>query len=110
MSGLLPDAIGWVSSTLLLMTLITQVFGQWRAASVEGVSWVLFAGQIAASIGFVTYSLLIENRVFIVTNSLILTTAVAGQIIFLRKRRRTKEHESRGAPDRPNSEAGRSHR
>lgn len=88
MDGLLPEAIGWLSSSLLLFTLIGQVIRQWRAPSVEGVSWVLFAGQIAASVGFVTYSLLIQNTVFIVTNSLILATAVAGQIIYLRKRRR----------------------
>jgi MtN3 and saliva related transmembrane protein len=106
MSDLLPDAIGWVSSTLLLMTLIGQVVRQWRADSVEGVSWLLFTGQIAASMGFVTYSLLIQNTVFIVTNCLILATAVAGQIIYLRKRRRTGDQAPPRAPDRPNSAAG----
>jgi MtN3 and saliva related transmembrane protein len=89
MNDLIPEAIGWLSSSLLLVTLITQVLRQWRAPSVEGVSWVLFAGQICASVGFVTYSLLIQNTVFIVTNSLILATAVSGQIIYLRKRRAT---------------------
>lgn len=74
---------------MLLFTLMGQVRRQWRAKSVEGVSWVLFAGQIAASVGFVTYSLLIQNVVFIVTNSLILATAVTGQIIYLRRRRQT---------------------
>lgn len=54
----------------------------------EGVSWLLFAGQIAASTGFVTYSLLIGNIVFIVTNSLILATAITGQVIYLRQARR----------------------
>jgi MtN3 and saliva related transmembrane protein len=87
MNDLIPDAIGWLSSSLLLFTLIAQVLRQWRAPSVEGVSWGLFAGQIGASLGFVTYSLLIQNTIFIVTNSLILATAVFGQIIYLRKRR-----------------------
>ncbi|MFU8818021.1 MAG: hypothetical protein ACNA7W_21950 [Pseudomonadales bacterium] len=84
----MSEIIGWASSTILLFTLMGQVVRQWRAESVEGVSWVLFAGQIAASVGFVTYSLLLGNTIFIVTNSLILGTAVAGQIIYLRKRRR----------------------
>jgi MtN3 and saliva related transmembrane protein len=86
MNEMIPEAIGWLSSMLLLITLISQVFRQWRADSVEGVSWGLFAGQIGASLGFITYSLLIENTVFIVTNSLILATAVTGQIIYLRTR------------------------
>ena len=89
MTTFVPELIGWVSSTLLLMTLMGQVLRQWRAPSVEGVSWVLFAGQIAASVGFVTYSVLIGNVIFIVTNSLILATAVTGQVVYLHKRRRT---------------------
>jgi MtN3 and saliva related transmembrane protein len=94
MDDLLPEAIGWVSSVVLLFTLMAQVLRQWRAPSVEGVSWILFSGQIAASLGFMTYSLLIQNTVFIVTNSLILATALTGQMIYLRKRRRQRREES----------------
>ncbi|HEX7034381.1 MAG TPA: hypothetical protein VF210_01325 [Pseudomonadales bacterium] len=83
-----PELIGWASSAVLLLTLAGQVRQQWLADSVAGVSWALFAGQIAASVGFVTYSLLVGNVVFIVTNSLILATAVTGQWIYLRKSRR----------------------
>jgi MtN3 and saliva related transmembrane protein len=101
-SEVLPDALGWVSSVVLLATLITQVVRQWRVASVEGVSWVLFSGQIAASIGFVAYSVMIQNTVFIVTNSLILATAVTGQVIYLRKRHR----QQRAAGSRPEPSAG----
>jgi uncharacterized protein with PQ loop repeat len=82
------EFLGWTSSVVLLLTLMGQVRQQWRANSVAGVSWVLFAGQIVASVGFVTYSVLVGNMVFIVTNSLILATAVAGQTIYLRKSRR----------------------
>lgn len=82
-----PDAIGWASSMMLLVTLAGQIVRQWRARSIEGVSWLLFVGQIAASLGFVTYSVLIGNRVFIVTNSLILATAVCGQLVYLHQRR-----------------------
>ena len=41
--------------------------------------------RIAASIGFVIYSALVDNWVFIVTNSLILLTAIVG---FVLQRRR----------------------
>jgi hypothetical protein len=42
----------------------------------------LFLGQIAASAGFVVYSWLKGDWVFVTTNLLILATAIAGQIIF----------------------------
>jgi uncharacterized protein with PQ loop repeat len=86
-----PEALGWLSSMILLVTLMSQVLRQWRSASVEGVSWWLFAGQIGASTGFLTYSVLIENPVFIVTNALILMTSVAGQGIFLYRRKRPRQ-------------------
>lgn len=82
------EVIGWLSSLVLLLTLGGQVWKQWQARSVEGVSWLLFAGQIAASTGFVVYSVLLGNAVFIVTNLLILATAVAGQLVYRYKARR----------------------
>ena len=82
--------LGWVSSMILLFTLAGQVLQQWQSESVQGVSPWLFWGQISASLGFVAYSALIGNRVFIVTNTLILLTAIAGQIIFRYKRRQAK--------------------
>lgn len=84
----MTEWIGWLSSSILLLTLIGQVVKQWRDDSVKGVSRWLFFGQITASVGFIAYSLLVDNKVFIVTNSLILTTAIAGEIVYLVKRRR----------------------
>jgi uncharacterized protein with PQ loop repeat len=101
MEPLMPELIGWFSSATLLFTLSGQVYRQWRARSVEGVSWVLFAGQILASVGFVTYSVLIGNVVFIVTNSLILATAVAGQCIYLQRRRASRRRAPTTPPRQP---------
>ena len=84
----MTDWIGWLSSTILLLTLIGQVVKQWRDESVKGVSRWLFFGQITASVGFIAYSILVENTVFTVTNSLILATAIAGEIVYLIKKRR----------------------
>jgi hypothetical protein len=44
---------------------------------------------MAASVGFIVYSAMLDNWVFIVTNSLILLTAVVGQVVMWRKRSRT---------------------
>jgi uncharacterized protein with PQ loop repeat len=74
------DAIGWASSAILLATLVRQIVKQYQEGA-EGVSHWLFAGQSAASLGFVVYSVLLDNWVFIVTNSLILLTAVVGFIL-----------------------------
>jgi uncharacterized protein with PQ loop repeat len=80
------DWVGWLSSTILLLTLVGQVVKQWRADTVAGVSKWLFFGQITASTGFVTYSILVDNLIFVVTNCLILITAIVGQGIYLYKR------------------------
>lgn len=82
--------VGWVSSAILLLTLIAQIVKQWRAPSVEGVSGWLFFGQISASIGFIVYSSLVGNTVFIITNSLILLTSIIGECIFLYRRNKDR--------------------
>ena len=81
--------IGWISSAVLLLTLTRQVYTQWRSQATSGVSRWLFAGQLAASCGFAIYSWLLENWVFLVTNIALVATALAGEFIYLRNRRRS---------------------
>lgn len=83
--------LGWVASLVLLTTLVCQVTRQWRSRSVEGVSPWLFAGQVTASTGFVIYSWLIDNWVFVVTNVAILATAIAGQVVYRRNVRASRD-------------------
>jgi MtN3 and saliva related transmembrane protein len=83
----MPDLIGWIASAILLATLARQTWRQWREPDPRGVSRWLFLGQIAASVGFVAYSWMLRNWVFIVTNTLILLTAVVGQLALSRARR-----------------------
>ena len=78
------DWLGWGASAVLLATLLRQVFVQWRERSTEGISSWLFVGQITASAGFVAYSWLLGNRVFVVTNTAILLKAILGQLIYRR--------------------------
>ena len=75
------DAIGWLSSLILLATVGSQVRKQWRERSGQSVSPWLFVGQTAASLGFTTYSVLLHNWVFTVTNSLLLLSGIAGCLI-----------------------------
>jgi hypothetical protein len=82
------DALGWLSSAILVATIAKQVHKQWAEGRSEGVSRWLFAGQIAASTGFTLYSVLVGNVVFVVTNGLMLASALAGLLIVLRHRRR----------------------
>ncbi len=84
----MTELIGWTSSAILLLTLFWQVRKQWREGRSEGVSRWLFVGQIAASIGFTTYSWLVGNWVFVVTNALILVDAVVGAWLVFHQRRR----------------------
>jgi uncharacterized protein with PQ loop repeat len=85
------DSIGWLAAAILLLTLGRQVYTQWRDRTSQGVSRWLFVGQCAASAGFVLYSWLLGSWVFVVTNALILVTAVAGEFIYLRNRRATRK-------------------
>ena len=88
MTDVYADLIGWSSSGILLATLARQVYKQWRERSTQGISHWLFTGQLAASTGFVVYSYLVDNWVFVFTNAAILLTAVAGQMIYRRNARR----------------------
>lgn len=82
------ELIGWGSSLILLLTLMRQVYTQWRTRATAGVSKWLFAGQLVASTGYVVYSWLLHNWVYVSSNIAILATALAGEVIFLRNRRR----------------------
>ncbi len=84
----MTEAIGWAASVILVVTIGYQVLRQYRAGTSKGVSKWLFIGQIAASVGFTTYSVLLGNVVFIVTNALLLVSAIVGlAIVFLHRRR-----------------------
>ncbi len=84
----MTEAIGWISAIILLATIGRQVFTQWRDRSSQGVSKWLFVGQMAASSGFVIYSWMLGNWVLVMTNVLILVTALIGQYIFLTNKKR----------------------
>jgi len=83
-----PDPIGWASTAVLIATIGRQTFTQWKSASTDGVSQWLFVGQITASIGFVIYSAMLGNLVFVASNAFLLIIAIVGQWMFLRNRRR----------------------
>jgi MtN3 and saliva related transmembrane protein len=87
----MADIIGWSSAAILLVTLLLQVRAQWKSRSDVGVSPWLFIGQLLTSAGFVTYSAMKKDAVFVVTNSCIALVAIAGQVVYWRlsrKRRR----------------------
>ena len=88
------DLIGWASSVILLLTLAAQTWKQYRTSSTKGVSRWLYVGEIAAAIGFVVYSALVHNRVFVVANALGAVTALVGLVIFARNRRYERRHST----------------
>lgn len=87
------DLVGWSASLVLFLTLGRQVYVQWRERSTQGVSHWLFIGQITASTGFVAYSILVDNPVFIATNAFILAVALLGQYVY-RVNARREEREA----------------
>lgn len=84
----LAEIIGWTSAIILLLTLGRQVYTEWRDRSVRGLSRWLFVGQLTASAGFIVYSWLKDDWVFVITNLLLSLTAGMGQLIYLRNKKR----------------------
>ncbi len=93
----MTEAIGWISSFILVLTIGKQIYKQWHEGSSEGVSKWLFIGQLAASLGFTIYSWLVSNWVFVVTNSLMVVNGLLGLAIVLRHRRRERR-ENKNSP------------
>lgn len=100
------ELIGWAAAVILVATIGRQVYTQWRDGTSAGVSKWLFIGQLAASIGFVIYSWLQKDWVFVATNAVMLLTAVLGQYIYLRNQRKTRRAQSRGGSKKPYSARG----
>lgn len=101
------EAIGWFSSFILVLTIGKQVYKQWRSGSSEGVSKWLFVGQITASTGFTIYSVLVGNWVFVVTNALLLVSALLGVLIVFKHRRAERRRGASGPPAPEAREPGR---
>jgi uncharacterized protein with PQ loop repeat len=87
----MTEVIGWVSSVVLLATIVQQVRKQWQERSSRGVSKWLFVGQTAASAGFTWYSFRLGNWVFSVTNALLLASALVGLALTWRYRKRSAD-------------------
>jgi MtN3 and saliva related transmembrane protein len=84
------EVIGWASSVILIVTIAKQVHKQWHDRTSAGVSTWLFVGQLAASVGFTIYSLLVRNWVFAVTNGIMVLNGLLGYAITMRQKSRSR--------------------
>ena len=85
-----PEPLGWLASLILLSTIGRQIWRQAHAPTVEAVSKWLFIGQMAASLLYLIYSVLVKNPVFIASNAALLIAGITGQVIYLRRRRQAR--------------------
>ena len=83
------ELIGLASSFVLLITIMSQTYTQWKTKAVAGVSRWLFVGQLTASTGYTVYSYLLHNWVFLTSNIVLLLTAIVGEWLYVSNRRRT---------------------
>jgi MtN3 and saliva related transmembrane protein len=90
------EILGWVSSAILILTIARQIYKQWHEDSSKAVSLWLFLGQFAASMGFLVYSIALRNGVFVVTNAVLMVSALVGAGLVLVHRRRRRLSERRG--------------
>ena len=91
----MTQLLGWLSSAVLFATMASQVWKQWHERSSKGVSRWLFVGQVAASSGFLAYSWLVRNWVFVVTNAFLLAGAIAGALLTWHHRRSFADAQER---------------
>ncbi len=77
----MTQAIGWIASVILLLTLSTQVRKQWVDETSGGVSVWLFTGQLLANGLFFTYAALTGDIVFMVANALLFVVSIVGLAI-----------------------------
>jgi MtN3 and saliva related transmembrane protein len=94
LAGMVTELIGWAAAAILVATIGRQVYTQWRAGTTAGVSKWLFIGQVSASTGFVVYSGLVRDWVFVATNAVMLATAILGQCVYLRNRRKNRRSDT----------------
>lgn len=73
-------AIGWFSSTVVFVTQIIQLREQVKKGS-KGVSKWMFVGNVIATSGFVVYSYLQNDTIFLTANSIILCGHITGMIL-----------------------------
>jgi uncharacterized protein with PQ loop repeat len=90
----MTEIIGWASSIILLITLIKQVYKQWQEGTGEGVSKLLFVGQLLASIGFTIYSYMVENWVFTATNGVLVINNLVGMYLSFYFKRKNKKKDA----------------
>ena len=83
----MTEIIGWASSVILFLTISKQIHKQWQEGTSEGVSKWLFIGQMTASLGFTIYSWRVGNWIFVITNGLMLVSALLGLGLVLHQRR-----------------------
>jgi uncharacterized protein with PQ loop repeat len=75
------ETVGWLAVAILFVTMSGQALKQWTERTTKGIGRWFFAGQIAASTGFLVYSALVRSPVFVVGNALVLLAAIAGSVI-----------------------------
>lgn len=97
--------LGWGGSVLLIFTITAQILRQWNEGSSKGVSPWLYIGQFSASTALLVYSVLLDEWVFIVLNTVMALAALVGLLIwrkFARASAGTKDAPCRDMPDLPN--------
>ncbi|KAF3996772.1 SemiSWEET family transporter [Glaciimonas immobilis] len=88
---MITELVGWFSTIVLCLTISRQVYTQWKTKSTAGVSRWLFIGQLTASAGFVIYSILLDNWVFVFSNVFLLITALIGQVLYFKNRKNSDD-------------------
>jgi uncharacterized protein with PQ loop repeat len=89
------QAIGWISSLILVPSLGYQTYQQWKEGSSEGVSVMLYLGSFLSNVGFAMYSWFQRDWVFIVSNAVLsVNSAIGLWILYMHRVKKTGKSQT----------------
>jgi MtN3 and saliva related transmembrane protein len=79
---LLADFIGYAASAITVLTFLPQVIKTWKEKSAKDVSLMMFIIAIVNEVLWITWGILINNKIVIITN--VLMVIMASTMVFLK--------------------------
>lgn len=79
---MLADIIGYAASAITVLTFLPQVIKTWKEKSAKDVSLMMFIIAIANEVLWITWGILINNKIVIITN--VLMVIMASTMVFLK--------------------------
>jgi MtN3 and saliva related transmembrane protein len=79
---LIADIVGYAASAITVLTFLPQVIKTWKEKSAKDVSLMMFIIAIVNEVLWITWGVLINNKIVIITN--VVMVIMASTMVFLK--------------------------